>query len=321
MPRKITILLVIGLFCITCVENLIFIQIYPDGKAYLKFESIGDSTDIFDTDFTHPDTSLNWVSSYTNIDIKNKNNIIHTSEIWLKEPQYDFIDPLESPLGYKIEQKVNKSFFSTNYEFALIFAGRKIKKEYPKLYTALVSKKNDSLEWFPETFSILMQKGINDLVNNSLIKKDPVFYQRIINHVRNSLERKKTVSGLDSIENKKLEYLINTLKPFKINKDICSLIVKSMENHQKKLNTSINLRDDTFIIKLLMPGYISMTNANYINEDTLFWNFGVDSILHNDFELNAQSSVYTTNSFQKTLIFFLLFVFFAIVFLMRKNIS
>ena len=94
-----------------------------------------------------------------------------------------------------------------------------------------------------------------------------------------------------------------------------------MENHQKKLNTSINLRDDTFIIKLLMPGYISMTNANYINEDTLFWNFGVDSILHNDFELNAQSSVYTTNSFQKTLIFFLLFVFFAIVFLMRKNIS
>ena len=42
------------LFHISCVENIIFIQVYPDGQTYLKFVSTGDSTDIHDNDFHHP---------------------------------------------------------------------------------------------------------------------------------------------------------------------------------------------------------------------------------------------------------------------------
>ena len=42
------------LFHISCVENIIFIQVYPDGQTYLKFFSTGDSTDIHDNDFYHP---------------------------------------------------------------------------------------------------------------------------------------------------------------------------------------------------------------------------------------------------------------------------
>ena len=39
---------------LSCVENIITIQILPDGQTFLQIVSIGDSTDIIDGDFEHP---------------------------------------------------------------------------------------------------------------------------------------------------------------------------------------------------------------------------------------------------------------------------
>ena len=47
----------------SCVENRIFIQIHPDGQSYFKFESHGDSTDVLDNDYLHPNYLNSWSSS------------------------------------------------------------------------------------------------------------------------------------------------------------------------------------------------------------------------------------------------------------------
>ena len=39
---------------ISCVENIIFFQIHPNGNTYLKFKSSGDSLDIYDKDLVIP---------------------------------------------------------------------------------------------------------------------------------------------------------------------------------------------------------------------------------------------------------------------------
>ena len=53
-----TLSLIIPLLLPGCVENIISINIHPDGKSYFKFHSRGDSLDIFDNDFTHPTKTL-----------------------------------------------------------------------------------------------------------------------------------------------------------------------------------------------------------------------------------------------------------------------
>ena len=46
----------------SCVENRIYINLHPDKQTYFKFESRGDSTDVFDQDFLHPKNIPGWNS-------------------------------------------------------------------------------------------------------------------------------------------------------------------------------------------------------------------------------------------------------------------
>ena len=68
MLKKLYIFLPLVIFFhISCVENIIFIQVYPDGQTYFKFISTGDSTDINDQDFQHPFKDNLTVNSSSNI--------------------------------------------------------------------------------------------------------------------------------------------------------------------------------------------------------------------------------------------------------------
>jgi hypothetical protein len=64
-----------------------------------------------------------------------------------------------------------------------------------------------------------------------------------------------------------------------------------------------------------MPGQPFHTNATEINKDTLVWNFGIDSLLKNDYELMARSITYDFEPLQKLILgitIFLLLMFFII---------
>ena len=90
------------LFHISCVENIIFIQVYPDGQTYLKFFSIGDSTDIHDNDFHHP--------FQNNGDSNSSYNLSKTDSLWEMTTEAIYKDSIfDFRPKYSLAFKINRS--------------------------------------------------------------------------------------------------------------------------------------------------------------------------------------------------------------------
>ena len=202
--------------CFSCVENLILIQIHPDKQTYIKFQSTGDSLDIFDNDFTHPKVSGDWISNYRQIN-DSDNNWSHITEGYFKESEYIFTDSGQSHLRYKYKNNIIKSFFSRDYEFHLTFSGTKIKTEFPDLYKAIISKNLDSLKWLPEALTVLMQKSLNDIDSESTTPEKRLWNKRLVNHLRNSFAKMSNENTLSIIQNNRIKFLKELLKPFNVN--------------------------------------------------------------------------------------------------------
>ena len=292
--------LILILFC--CVENRIFIQLHPDGQTYFRFESRGDSADVFDQDFLHPRDFPGWATSAKVVEKDDNKNWIVSTEGLLQDTLILFFQGDEIPLGYSFARSASETWFSAEYTFALTFTGRKIKKDYPKLYEALLSKKSDSLTWLPEALTVLMHKGLNDLSQNSLSPSQTIWNRRLVNHLRNSFARINTMEDLERIQNDRELFLANLLQPFKVDPELPGELALAMEKHEKVLESTLDLNDDSFELKVIMPGQPVFTNANMVNHDTLIWNFGLDSLLSDSYTLNAKSVIYTTDQYQKTLI-------------------
>ena len=106
--------------------------------------------------------------------------------------------------------------------------------------------------------------------------------------------------------------LSELLKPFKLDQKFPKILSDAMEPHEEKLRGTLKLIDDRFTIKLLMPGQPLNTNATEIVNDTLIWDFGIDSLLDGNYTLQANSIIYNFLPFQKlilTIITLLLFIF------------
>ena len=52
--RTLLVILIVSFFAPSCVEHLITIRVFPDGRYLMNFVSRGDSTDVFNEDFPHP---------------------------------------------------------------------------------------------------------------------------------------------------------------------------------------------------------------------------------------------------------------------------
>ncbi len=63
MPRKI--LFFLGFFLVSCVENLVHIQIFDNGSFSVKYNSIGYKSDLLDSNFIHPisNDKHSWITS------------------------------------------------------------------------------------------------------------------------------------------------------------------------------------------------------------------------------------------------------------------
>ena len=141
-------------------ENIIFIQVYPDGQTYLKFFSTGDSTDIHDNDFHHP--------FQNNRDGNSSFNLSKTDSLWemtteaiYKDSIFDFRP--EYSLAFKIKSGEKTKALSSLYNFKMEFIGRAIKEHYPLLYEALKNYNLVSLVWLPESMTVIINLSLFDV--------------------------------------------------------------------------------------------------------------------------------------------------------------
>jgi len=286
----------------SCVENRIFIQIHPDGQSYFKFESHGDSTDVLDNDYLHPNYLNSWSSSVKVNKNDDDHNWVITTEGILLDTSIIFFQGDTIPLGYAFNRSLSEKWFSIEYTFSLTFSGRRIKGNYPKLYEAILFEKPDSLYWLPEALTILMKKGLDDIYRDSLSQKQNIWNQRLVNHLQNSLAKLTSMDDLKNIQKDRELFLIDLFKPFKIDPGLPSNLASAMEKHENILKSTLDLNDDSFEIKVIMPGQTIFTNANEIIHDTLIWSFGLDSLLSDSYTLSGRSVIYATDRYQKTLI-------------------
>jgi hypothetical protein len=205
-------------------------------------------------------------------------------------------------LGYKYKNNIIKSFFSRHYEFHLTFSGTKIKTEFPDLYKAIISKNLDSLKWLPEALTVLMQKSLNDIDSESISPEKRLWNKRLVNHLRNSFAKMSNENTLSIIQNNRIKFLKELLKPLNVNDTLTLKLADAMVAHEKVLRSRIDLQDDTFLVKLLMPGQIVSANATNMVDDTLIWNFGIDSLLDDNYVLSASSTLYTIERLEIVLI-------------------
>ena len=307
------------LFHISCVENIIFIQVYTDGQTYFKFISTGDSTDINDLDFLHPFKD--------DINVKSSSNITKTDSVWEITTEVLFKDSIfvfqpKYSLGFNFTRSEKNTSLSSVYNFNIEFIGRKIKDNYPLLYEALLNNKLDSLDWLPEALTIIINQSLIDLENDTTEHNFKINRARLVNHFKNSFARINTFEDLRIIQESRLEYIITTLKPFKIDSQLCIELAERMKVHEDYLKSSLDLKDDSFILKLLLPGEILSTNSMSMNQDTLIWNFGLDSLLNENYLLSSTSVVYSKKKIQKTsiLVVCLLLIFGIVLVSKQKKI-
>ena len=315
MKKKISILALLLLVNTSCVENIITIQIFPDGQAYLKIVSIGDSTDIMDQDFEHPFYGNN-NSSY---------KIYKTDSIWkaitnivIKDSSFNF-EP-KNGLAFNFNVDHSSKAISNNYLFQMNLVGRNIKSEYPLLYYAIANNKLDSLVWLPEALTIIIDKALSDLERNINSDNIEIERSRLVNHFKNSFSRISTFKMLEEIQKDRDNYIQNTLKPFKVSSKFSNNLSQAMKVHEDRLKASLGLQDDNFIIKLLLPGDPISGNAMSMDKDTLIWKFGIDSLLSENYKLQAASVVTSKEKIQKNsilIIFMLLMI--SLILLNKKN--
>ena len=305
--RKITLFLTLAFF--SCVENKVFIQVHPDGNSFFKFESRGDSLDIYDTDFVHPYYLKNWVTEISTIQSDNKTNWMRIT----KGIADDSVLVLQSPggpqIGYEFHQSNISSWYKDTYNVKIVFEGRKIKEDYPKLYNAILTDKMDSLNWLPEALTVLMHKGLKDINHDSLSPEKSLWNRRLVNHLRNSFAKFSSLDDLEKIQKDRVNYLKNLLAPFHIASSLPAELALSMEKHEKILRASLDLRDDFFIWKVLLPGLPFATNATQTSGDTLIWEFGLDSLLSQNFTMYGSSIIHAKDKIQIYLISYLIIGF------------
>ena len=300
---------------ISCVENVITIQIFPDGQTHLKIVSIGDSTDIMDQDFQHPFYNDN-NSSY---------KIYKTDSIWkavtnivIKDSSFSYKP--RNGLAFNFHLNYSAKSISNIYKFQMNLEGRNIKNEYPLLYNAITSHKLDSLIWLPEALTIIIDKALSNLEKNMISDNIKIERPRLVNHFKNSFSRVSTFEMLEEIQKNRDIYIRNTLKPFKVSQKFSDNLSRAMKVHEDRLKASLGLQDDNFVIKLLLPGEPISGNAMSMDKDTLIWKFGIDSLLNENYDLHAASVITSKDKIQKNsilVIFALLMI--SIILLNRKK--
>ena len=301
---------------VSCVENIIFIQIYPDGQAYLKIVSIGDSTDIHDNDFEHP--LKNKLTNNSSFNLINKDSLWNAStEIIYKDSIFDF-NP-KNGLAFNINKSREESTLSTFYNFKMEFISRLIKQNYPLLYSALKDNMLDSLKWLPEAMTIIINQSLVDLENENIEYKNKINRPRLVNHFKNSFARITKFEELKYIQKNRIDFIQTTIKPFRLDEQFAINLADKMKMHENYLKSSLGLKDDSFVVKLLMPGEMLSTNALSMNQDTLVWEFGLDSLLNDNYVLTASSIVYSKKKVQKTSILIVCFLLIFGIILVNKQ--
>lgn len=304
--RALIIILIVCFITPSCVEHLITIRVFPDGRYLMNVVSRGDSTDVFNEDFPHPSGDP-WVTNIkTEINDEENTWVMTTSGLLTGptafSPGYNSLGELAHPIDVRSE----KGLFGTRYYFTQFFKGREVFRKYPKFGNSMSSIDNDTTEWISEALYYIGSTAISNLQNDSTVMLDQLLAARMENYIRGYVDR-KNFTELYSIEDSSKLFVEDILKPFlNVLPSNYELAFQSLVDlYSKEMHITGQLRDDQFNFHIFLPGAILTTNADSISGDTLMWTFGLKEFLNDDYILHAESIIYSKKRIQTGIIILL----------------
>ena len=288
-----------ALFLIGCVENLIFVQVHPDGQYSMLFRTRGDSTDVFNNDFPHP-SGAQW-------DTQIQKEINDDADIWtmltkgMISGSYIFTSRSDSltSLQHPIQVTKEEGYFATRYVLRNVFVGRQVYRKYPAFAQSIQKSDEDSTQWLEEAFFYMASQGLKDLQKDPETTIDENLAERLENHIRNTLARINQKDLFEELEDKQA-FIDQMLRPLSKELPIGygSLLSNSTDIYEEEWKLTSDLHDDQFEYRAIMPGVISSTNADTVILDTLLWTFGLKEFLNDDHIIEASTVVYSTQRIQ-----------------------
>jgi len=331
---KLISLLIVSFFTFQCVETLITVNVFPDGKYHMKFLSKGDKEDIYDLDFPLPkkDPWLREISKNKNQDSDDSVYVASTEAIL--SGATIFHPPQEDPGVQRHPIIVNKNVgvFSTSYELLKVFSGRKVHQKYPLLAKALSEASSDSIDMLIETEIIMycLKMGMKDILHKYPIKE--LTQQRILNHFRGVFYKAEEEGNLFGILNsssdvEKNDFVIPesliriNFRPFAdlLPQNYVDECLDAMETYINEANITVSLNDDTYKFACTLPGRIAHSNADSTANDTLWWSFSSQDFLNDDYVIKAASVVYYETKIQRIIVASALVILFVLIFLSKKR--
>ena len=307
MSRKTLFFLVF--FLVSCVENLVHIQIFDHGSFSVKYNSIGNKSDLIDYDFMHPvsDDKHNWITSLRQA------NESGTEHIWEKETilssptktKLTFTNP--SNLQYDIDVLRNSYFFWDSYIFKSNIRNLEIDLKYPEIVNYLDIDEDD-LSWLVPAKRYIFSESMKVFKEKNIINE--IIIDRINNQIDAYISYVEEKDYEKEFSRKSSEIFIDALSPMKrqLPKNFFTNITLIIDDFEKEFEKNTNLMLDGFTFSVSIPGSLRSTNATFVSEldNTIYWEFGFNDIATSHFNMYAHSIVINNLSLQLFLLIILL---------------
>lgn len=317
MPRKI--LFFLGFFLVSCVENLVHIQIFDNGSFSVKYNSIGHKNDLLDSDFIHPTSNdkHNWITSLRQTNESGTENIWEKETILSSPTRTKLTFTNSSNLQYDIDVSRNSYFFWDSYTFQSNIKDLEIDLKYPEIVNYLDIDEDD-LSWLVPAKRYIFSESIKVFQEKNTI--DKIIFDRIDNQIDSYISYIEEKDYEKEFSRKSSEIFIDALSPMKrrLPKNFLSDMTIIIDDLEKEFEKNTNLMLDGFTFSVAIPGDLRNTNATFISElhNTIYWEFDFNDIATSHFNMYAHSIVINNLSLQLLLLIILL-VFIGLIWKIR----
>ena len=307
MPRKI--LFFLGFFLVSCVENLVHIQIFDNGSFSVKYNSIGHKDDLLDSDFIHPTSNdkHNWITSLRQTNESGTENIWEKETILSSPTRKKLTFTNSSNLQYDIDVSRNSYFFWDSYTFQSNIKDLEIDLKYPEIVNYLDIDEDD-LSWLVPAKRYIFSESIKVFQENNTI--DKIIFDRIDNQIDSYISYIEEKDYEKEFSRKSSEIFIEALSPMsrRLSKSFFTDMTLIIDDLEREFEKNTNLMLDSFTFSVVVPGNLRNTNATFISslDNTVYWEFNFNDIATNHFNMYAHSIVINNLALQIFLLIILL---------------
>ncbi len=253
MPRKI--LFFLGFFLVSCVENLVHIQIFNNGSFSVKYNSIGHKNDLLDSDFIHPTSNdkNNWITSLHQTNESGTENIWEKETILSSPTKTKLTFTNSSNLQYDIDVSRNSYFFWDSYTFQSNIKDLEIDLKYPEIVNYLDIEEDD-LSWLVPAKRYIFSESIKVFQEKNTI--DKIIFDRIDNQIDTYISYIEQKDYEKEFSRKSSEIFIDALSPMKrrLPKNFFADMTIIIDDLEKEFEKNTNLMLDGFTFSVAIPG-------------------------------------------------------------------